>query len=378
MSGQRVKEFFIEGFLFIAGASSILITLGIVFVLLYETIPFFAWQSRALHLPEAVAGHTTVSAVLVRAGDEVVQGTPILEAAIVEDGARKSVQLVASQFTRINEINVKVGDSIARDTLVISADERVRFTDFFGDRLWAPVFDIPRFGIWSLITGTLVTTAVALMVAVPAGTISAIWLSEYCNPALREWIKPTLELLAAVPTVVYGYFALLVVTPLLQRLFGLVGYDLDGFNMLSAGLVMGIMIIPYIASLSEDAMRAVPMQMREGSYAMGATRFQTAVRVLIPAALSGMTAAYILAISRAVGETMIVALAAGLQSKFTLDPTESAATISAAIVQAVMGDLPHESTAYRAVFAAGLGLMIITLFFNIAGHMLRKRYREAY
>jgi phosphate transport system permease protein len=404
ISRQRATEFVIENLLRLAGFGSILITVGIVFVLLYETIPFFAWQHHTPHLAEAVAGRTTVTRLLVSPGDTVEQGAPMVEAAVVEDGVSKPTRLTATMFTRIDAIKVKPGDAITRDTELLAVSQRVRFSDFFGDKLWAPVFDVPRFGIWSLIVATLVTTAVALLIAIPAGTVSAIWLSEYCKPQIREWIKPALELLAAVPTVVYGYFALLIVTPILQRIApfvilplvnavkwcfnvvislwngNLIVYttDLPGFNMLSAGLVMGIMIIPYVASLSEDAMRSVPMQLREGAYATGATRFQTATRVLFPAALSGITAAYILAISRAVGETMIVAIAAGLQSRFTFDPTESAASISAAIVQAVMGDLPHDSVAYRAVFAAGLVLLMITLFFNIAGYMLRKRYREAY
>jgi phosphate transport system permease protein len=191
---------------------------------------------------------------------------------------------------------------------------------------------------------------------------------------VREVVKPFLELLEAVPTVVFGYFALLFVTPLLQVVFP----ELPGFNMLAAGLVIGIFIIPYISSVAEDAMRAVPMSMREGSYAMGATRFQTAVRVVTPSAISGIVAAYILAISRAIGETMVVAIAAGLQPNLTFNPTEQAATITAYIVQVALGDLPHGSIGYQSIFAAGLVLVIMTLVFNIVGHFLRRRFREAY
>jgi phosphate transport system permease protein len=378
LSARRVREFIIESLLRLAGLSSILITLGIVFVLLYETIPFFGWHENKERFHDAVSGKTFVSSIALQPGQTTEQGGVLMEAVVREEDGERTLQILAPLYLRMKELKVKVGDPVQRDTEVAIVEERVRLRDFLGDRLWAPVFDMPRFGIWSLIVATLVTTFVALTIAIPAGTISAIWLSEYCKPQIREWIKPTLELLAAVPTVVYGYFALLVITPLLQSVFAFFGAELPGFNMLSAGLVMGIMIIPYVASLSEDAMRAVPMQMREGSYAMGATRFQTSTRVLLPAALSGVTAAYILAISRAVGETMIVALAAGLQSRFTFNPTESAATISAAIVQAVLGDLPHNSHAYRAIFAAGLSLLLITLFFNIAGYLLRKRYREVY
>jgi phosphate transport system permease protein len=199
-------------------------------------------------------------------------------------------------------------------------------------------------------------------------------LSEYANVRVREILKPILELLSAVPTVVFGYFALLFVTPLLQSILP----NLPGFNMLSAGIVIGIMIIPYVSSLSEDAMKAVPVQIREGSYALGATRLQTSLRVLIPSAFSGIGSAYVLGFSRAVGETMVVAIAAGQQPNLTLNPMEGAATITAYIVQVSLGDLPHGSIAYQSIFAAGLTLMCMTLIFNIGGYLLRKRFREIY
>jgi len=252
--------------------------------------------------------------------------------------------------------------------------EQVSLWDFLTDTQWTPLFDDPHYGILPLIAGTVVSSAVALTVAIPLGTIIAIYLSEFAPFAVREVAKPFLELLGGVPTVVYGYFALLFVTPLLQKIFP----ELPGFSLLSAGLVMGIMIIPYISSLAEDAMRAVPMHLREGSYAMGATRFQSATRVVIPAAFSGIAASYILGISRAVGETMVVAIAAGMQPNFTWDPMEPAATITAYIVQVSLGDLPHGSIGYQTIFAAGLTLLLLTLTFNVLGHILRKRYREVY
>ena len=252
--------------------------------------------------------------------------------------------------------------------------EKVSLLDFLTDRQWTPLFADAHYGILPLVSGTLVTTAVALAVALPLGTISAIYLSEFATPRLREVVKPCLELLAGVPTVVYGYFALLFVTPLLQKVIP----DLPGFNMLSAGIVIGIMIIPLISSISEDAMRAVPVSLREGSYAMGATRLQTAVRVVFPSAISGITAAYILGISRAVGETMVVAIAAGLQPNLTWNPMQPAATIAAYIVQVSLGDLPHGSLEYQTIFAAGLTLVLMTLVLNIVGHFLSKRYREIY
>ena len=252
--------------------------------------------------------------------------------------------------------------------------EHVTIREFLTDRMWTPLFDDAHYGIMPLVSGTLTVTFVALLVAIPLGTIIAIYLSEFATHRMREMVKPVLELLGAVPTVVYGYFALLMVTPFLQKFMP----DLPGFNMLSAGLVIGLMIVPYVASVSEDAMRAVPRYMREGSYAMGATKLQTALRVVVPGALSGIAAAYILGISRAIGETMVVAIAAGMQPTLTFNPTEPAATITAYIVQVSLGDLPHDSIGYQSIFAAGLVLMLMTLVFNVIGFFLTRRFREAY
>jgi phosphate transport system permease protein len=252
--------------------------------------------------------------------------------------------------------------------------EHVSLIDFFTDTMWTPLFADAHYGILPLVAGTLTTTMVALVVAVPMGTTIAIYLSEFAPFQVRESVKPVLELLGAVPTVVYGYFALTMVTPALQWFMP----DLPGFNMLSAGLVIGLMIVPYVSSVSEDAMRAVPRYMREGSYAMGATRLQTALRVVVPGAFSGLAAAFILGISRAVGETMVVAIAAGMQPNFTFDPREPAATITAYIVQVSLGDLPHGSIGYQSIFAAGLVLMFITLIFNVVGFSLTRKFREAY
>ncbi len=290
---RKLKEGAIEGLLFLAASSAVLVTAGIVFILVFESIPFF-----------------------------------------------------------------KV----------------VGFKAFFTDTEWTPLFSNPRYGILPLLSGTFVTTTVALTLAVPVGLTIAIYLSEYASTKGRETIKPILELLAAIPTVVYGFFALLFVTPLLQKLIP----QLPGFNMLGAGIVMGIMIIPYISSLSEDAMRSVPMHMREGAYAMGSTRLQTALRVVIPGALSGITSAVILGVSRAVGETMVVAIAAGMQPNLTLNPLAPAATITAYIVQVSLGDLPHDTIGYQTIFAAGLTLLVITLLFNVLGYYFRKRFREVY
>jgi phosphate transport system permease protein len=246
--------------------------------------------------------------------------------------------------------------------------------DFLTDTQWTPLFSDAHFGIVVLLSGTLASSLIALLVAIPLGTVIAIYLSEFASERVRELWKPVLELLAGIPTIIYGYFALFFLTPLLQNFIP----GLPGFNLLSAGLVMGIMIVPYISSISEDAMRAVPMALREGSYAMGATRLQTALNVVVPAAFSGIAAAYILGISRAVGETMIVAVAAGMQPNLTLDPTQPAATITAFIVQVAKGDLPYGSIGYQTIFAAGLTLFLVTLVFNLLGFWLKRRFREVY
>ncbi|MBL7671039.1 MAG: phosphate ABC transporter permease subunit PstC [Bdellovibrionaceae bacterium] len=288
---RKIQDRCIEAVLFLAAASSIFVTLAIVYILVSESLPFF------------------------------------------------------------KEVSLK---------------------EFLTGQEWTPLFANPSYGIRPLISGTLMTTIIALLVAIPLGTIAAAFLSEYVKPRLREILKPLLELLAAVPTVVYGYFALLFVTPILQKIFP----SLSGFNVLSAGLVIGIMIVPYVSSLSEDAMRSVPIHLREASFALGSSRLQTVFRVVIPAAFSGMTSAYILAISRALGETMVVAIAAGMQPNLTWNPLEPSETITAFIVQVSLGDLPHGSIGYRSIYVAGLTLLVITLSLNIFGVWLRKKYQE--
>jgi phosphate transport system permease protein len=287
--------------------------------------------------------------------------------------AEKAIELVLFAAASVSVL-VTVGIVYVLVSESVSFFRHVSLLDFLTDTQWTPLFDDAHFGIFVLLSGTLTSSLVALALAIPLGTIIAIYLSEFAPFRVREIAKPFLELLGGVPTIVYGYFALLFVTPLLQAVWP----SLPGFNILSAGLVMGIMIIPYVSSISEDAMRAVPMSLREGSYAMGATRFQTAVKVVVPSAFSGIASAYILGISRAVGETMILAVAAGMQPNLTFNPLEPAATITAYIVQVALGDLPHGSIGYQTIFAAGLTLMLLTLVFNVVGHALRRRFREAY
>ncbi|MBC7419439.1 MAG: phosphate ABC transporter permease subunit PstC [Bdellovibrio sp.] len=250
----------------------------------------------------------------------------------------------------------------------------VPIKNFLFDTEWTPLFENPQYGIMNLISGTLLTTVIALIIAIPLGTVAAVFLSEYCSNQVREFFKPLLELLAAVPTVVYGYFALLFVTPILQKIIP----SLESFNALSAGIVMGIMIIPYVSSLSEDSMRAVPLYLREGSLAMGASKLQTSFKVIVPAAFSGIASAYVLGISRALGETMVVAIAAGLQARLSLNPLQSTQTLTAYIVQVSMGDLPQGSIGYRTIYVSGLVLLLFTLSFNLIGQSIRARMEKKY
>jgi phosphate transport system permease protein len=252
--------------------------------------------------------------------------------------------------------------------------EEVSIKEFLTSKQWTPLFSEKHFGILPLLMGTLLTTTIAIAVAVPLGLTIAIYLNEYASPRFTAYVKPILETLAAIPTVVYGFFALQFVTPLLQQFIP----GLGGFNALSPGLVMGIMIIPYITSLSEDALRAVPSSLREASYGMGATKFQTAFRVMVPAASSGIIVSIILAISRALGETMIVAIAAGQEPKFTFNPKESVETITTYIVQVSMGDVPQDSLEYRTIFAAGMTLFLFTFLLNNISFWMRKRFTIRY
>ncbi len=250
----------------------------------------------------------------------------------------------------------------------------VPITDFLFGTVWTPLFSDRQFGVLPLVAGTLLVSAIAMLFALPTGVLAAIYLSEYAPSSVRRVVKPILEILAGIPTVVYGYFALLYVTPLLQQVFP----SMSAFNALSPGLVMGIMILPLVSSLSEDALHAVPNGLREGAYALGATRMQAALRVVVPAAFSGISASFILAASRAIGETMIVAIAAGQQPKMTLNPLESVETMTAYIVQVSLGDSPSGSLQFRTIFAVGMLLFVMTFALNLISNWLRRRFREVY
>jgi len=290
---------------------------------------------------------------------------------------RKLKELVIERgllFSALITIAVTVGIILVLSIEAVKFFSEVSIIDFLTDPEWTPLFTNKHFGILSLLSGTLLTSFIAIAFALPVGLSISIYLSEYAPKSFRKTIKPLLELLAAVPTVVYGFFALMVVTPFLQSFIP----GLSSFNSLSAGLVMGIMIIPYISSLSEDALHAVPNSLREAAYGMGSTRLQNSFKVMVPAASSGIIVSIILAISRAIGETMIVAIAAGQQPRLTFDPTVPVETITAYIVQVSLGDVQHDSLEYKTIFAAGITLFIFTFLLNTISYRIRKKFQEKY
>ena len=271
-------------------------------------------------------------------------------------------------------LGTTIGIIVILSTETVNFFREVPIGDFFGDTQWTPLFSPASFGVWPLVVGTLLVTAGACFIALPVGLATAIFLSEYAPDRLRKVIKPLLEVLAGIPTVVYGYFALTFVTPVIRFFYP----GADVFNAASAALVMGIMIIPMVSSLSEDAMVAVPRSLREGAYALGATKFETATRVVVPAALSGIVASFVLAISRAIGETMIVTLAAGATPNITGNPFEGIQTMTAYIVQVSLGDTPQGSTEYRTIFAVAMSLFIMTFVMTLLAHYVVRRFRTVY
>ncbi len=288
----------------------------------------------------------------------------------ITEGCIKGILFICASLSILTTIGI-IGILIFE---TVEFFREVSFFEFLTDPQWTPLFVDKHFGIMSLVCGTALVAFIAMLVAIPLGLLSAVYLSEYASARFREVVKPLLEILAGVPTVVYGYFALLFVTPLLQVLIP----GLAGFNALAPGIVMGIMILPMVSSLSEDAMYAVPMDLKEGAYALGATRFQVAVKVVIPAALSGIMSSFVLAVSRAIGETMIVTIASGQQPRLTLNPLVPIETITAYIVQVSLGDTPSGTLEYRTIFAAGMTLFVFTLALNLMSHWLKERFREEY
>lgn len=288
----------------------------------------------------------------------------------LDDRAIQGLLFVAAAIGVLTTVGIVL--SLATETIAFF--RQVSFTEYFGSTRWTPLFSSQQFGIWALISATVLTSLIALLIAVPLGLLAAIYLSEFASPRARDAIKPMLEVLAGVPTVVYGFFALTFLTPLLKQVIP----GLGTFNSLSAGIVMGVMIVPLVSSLSEDALSSVPRSLREGAYALGGTKYEVATQVVVPAALSGIVASVILGLSRAVGETMIVAIAAGQSPKFTFDPRQTVETMTAYIVQVSLGDTPAGSLAYQTIFAVGTTLFLITFALNVVSHWFVARFREVY
>ncbi len=370
-SRRRPGEALIRTFLFLCGVISVLTTAGIVYELGSESMNFFArrmWENTNKRLVAAIDAQTTtfeVSATGVplrvgdtlRLGDELMRvtaaGGALLTVERGIEGTHAAHHQAGPDFERANEVSLVA---------------------FFAGTRWNP--QIGQFGVWPLVTATLLTSAIAMLVALPLGLASAIYLSEYAGHRARSILKPLLELLAGIPTVVYGYFALTFVTPLLRAILGRDVVQI--FNTASAGIVVGILIVPLVSSMSEDALHAVPRSLREAAYAVGATRLEASLRVVVPAAFSGITAAFVVAISRAVGETMVVAIAAGAGPKFTFNPLQSAETMTGHIVRISGGDLSYNSIDYNSIFALGFLLFLMTLGLNLISRRVVSRFREVY
>lgn len=367
----RFGENLIQTFLFFCGVVSILITIGIVYELGKESLLFFTrrqWEET--NKPLAVDIDAQVTEFEVGSA-----GITLKENQVIRLG--EEVMLIKSINGGILQVERGYLDTLAvshRAGVEIYNGRVVTLREFFGRTEWNP--QIGKFGIWSLANSTLLTSVVAILVALPLGLSAAIYLSEYASERARKILKPVLEVLAGVPTVVYGYFALNFMTPLLRNIFGKGVVEI--YNTASAGIVIGILILPLVSSMSEDALSAVPRALREAAYGLGATKLETAIKVVVPAAFSGIAAAVIVAISRAIGETMIVAIAAGAGPAFTFNPFKAAETMTGHIVRISGGDLSYDSIDYNSLFAIGLMLFLMTLGLNIISQRVVKHFREEY
>jgi phosphate transport system permease protein len=367
----RIREAIIQGVLFLCGAISILTTIGIVYGLTRESLNFFTqelWEDTNKQSVQAISAVTTSVAIpetgkRLSVGDRIRLSEEVMEIIDI-DG---NVITVERGLSGTEAVTHKAGTDIF-------LSQRVSLVEFFTGTKWNP--QIGQFGIWPLVTATLMTSIIAMIVALPLGLCAAIYLSEYASPRARSILKPILEILSGIPTVVYGYFALTFMTVLLRKIFGMETVQI--YNTASAGIVIGILILPLVSSMSEDALSAVPRSLREAAYGMGATKWETATKVVVPAALSGITAAFIVSISRAIGETMIVAIAAGAGPNFTLNPFESAETMTGHIVRISGGDISYDSIDYNSIFAIGLVLFVITLMLNVISQRVVRRFREVY
>jgi phosphate transport system permease protein len=368
---RRPVEILIQSFLFLSAVISILVTVGIVYELGKESLLFFSqtqWENTNKVLTEPME----INFIAVRVSES---------GASVEIGERirigREIMLITDiQGNRIYVDRGVAGTEPARHAagLAIETAKQATLAEFFTRTEWNP--QVGKFGIWALVNATLMTTLIAALFALPLGLGIAIYLSEYATDRVRATLKPILEILAGVPTVVLGYFALTFVTPLLRFIFG--SGVVEIYNTASAGIVIGILIIPFISSISEDALSAVPNSLRYAAYALGATRFETAIQVVLPAAFSGVAAAFIVGISRAIGETMIVAIAAGAGPKFTFNPFAAAETMTGHIVRISGGDLSYDSLDYNSIFAIGLMLFFMTLALNVFSQVVVRRFREEY
>lgn len=367
----RWGELLIKILLFLSGAISILTTIGIVYELGKESASFFTrqlWEQTNRTLQVSIDETETVF-------DVGTMGLTIEEGDVIKIGNEKME--VLNIDAGILTVNRGAQDTIAsnhRKGTEIFTSRRVSLVEFFTKTRWNP--QIGHFGIWPLLNATLMTSTIAMLVALPLGLSIAIYLSEYATERARGTLKPILEILAGIPTVVYGYFALTFMTPLLRSIFG--NGVVEIYNTASAGIVIGILIIPMVSSMSEDALSAVPQALRQASYGLGATKLETAVKVVVPAAISGIVAAFIVAISRAIGETMVVAVAAGAGPNFTFNPFRPAETMTGHIVRISGGDLSYDSIDYNSIFAIGLFLFFITLSLNVISQRIVRRFREVY
>jgi phosphate transport system permease protein len=367
----RIKEMLIQVFLFLSGALSILTTIGIVYELGNDALNFFtrrSWENTNKPVAVSISPQTTTFDVgtggaTLREGQTIRIRNEIMEITEIE-GTMISVERGLD--------NTEAVSHDAGTTIFIGTN--VSLIEFFTSTKWNP--QISQFGILPLVNATLMTSTIAMIVALPLGLSVAIYLSEYASERARGFIKPTLEVLAGIPTVVYGYFALTFMTPILRTVFGRDVVSI--YNTASAGIVIGILILPLVSSISEDALSAVPRSLREAAYAIGATKLETAVKVVLPAAFSGISAAFIVAISRAIGETMIVAIASGASPNFTFNPFKPAETMTGHIVRISGGDLSYDSIDYNSVFAIGLMLFFMTLILNMISQRVVRRFREVY
>ena len=367
----RIKEMLIQVFLFLSGALSILTTIGIVYELGNDALNFFtrrSWENTNKPVAVSISPQTTTFDVgtggaTLREGQTIRIRNEIMEITEIE-GTMISAERGLD--------NTEAVSHDAGTTIFIGTN--VSLIEFFTSTKWNP--QISQFGILPLVNATLMTSTIAMIVALPLGLSVAIYLSEYASERARGFIKPTLEVLAGIPTVVYGYFALTFMTPILRTVFGRDVVSI--YNTASAGIVIGILILPLVSSISEDALSAVPRSLREAAYAIGATKLETAVKVVLPAAFSGISAAFIVAISRAIGETMIVAIASGASPNFTFNPFKPAETMTGHIVRISGGDLSYDSIDYNSVFAIGLMLFFMTLILNMISQRVVRRFREVY